>query len=118
MTGERDAFVRSVADSPEDDTTRLVFADWLEEHGEETRARFIRAQCEAARFKPGSGVGASRAILAAQLFRREWLSEELPDLATRGSGATPCGGAAVVLVARLGGGPELPLRVRWRRGFA
>jgi uncharacterized protein (TIGR02996 family) len=34
---------------PEDDTVRLICADWLEEHGDADRAQFIRAQCELAR---------------------------------------------------------------------
>jgi uncharacterized protein (TIGR02996 family) len=36
-------------ESPDDDALRLVFADWLEEHGEGQRAEFIRLQCEIAR---------------------------------------------------------------------
>jgi uncharacterized protein (TIGR02996 family) len=45
----QDAFLRDICDNPEDDTLRLVFADWLEEHGDPARAEFIRVQCEAAR---------------------------------------------------------------------
>lgn len=41
---ERDEFVRLICADPEDDTVRLVFADWLEEHGgEPERGEFIRA---------------------------------------------------------------------------
>jgi uncharacterized protein (TIGR02996 family) len=29
-----DEFLRSILDNPKDDATRLVYADWLEEHGE------------------------------------------------------------------------------------
>ena len=46
---ERAAFISAILDSPDDDTPRLVFADWLQEHGEEPRAEFIRAQIEAAK---------------------------------------------------------------------
>jgi uncharacterized protein (TIGR02996 family) len=28
------AFLRDIIDNPEDDTPRLVFADWLDEHGD------------------------------------------------------------------------------------
>ena len=45
---ERAAFVSAILDNPADDTVRLVFADWLEEHGEPERAEFIRCQIEAA----------------------------------------------------------------------
>jgi uncharacterized protein (TIGR02996 family) len=30
---------------PDDDTPRLVLADWLDDHGESARAEFIRSQC-------------------------------------------------------------------------
>jgi uncharacterized protein (TIGR02996 family) len=47
-----DAFLQAICDDPDDDTPRLVYADWLEEHGnaaELDRARFIRLQIEAHR---------------------------------------------------------------------
>lgn len=44
---EHAAFLTAIRADPEDDTVRLVFADWLDEHGEEDRARLIRLQCEA-----------------------------------------------------------------------
>jgi uncharacterized protein (TIGR02996 family) len=28
-----DAFLRAIEESPGDDTPRLIYADWLEEHG-------------------------------------------------------------------------------------
>ena len=34
---------------PADDAPRLIYADWLEEHGDSARAEFIRVQCELAR---------------------------------------------------------------------
>jgi uncharacterized protein (TIGR02996 family) len=43
---ERERFIRAIEAEPEEDTGRLVFADWLEENGEPDRARFIRLQCE------------------------------------------------------------------------
>jgi uncharacterized protein (TIGR02996 family) len=43
---EREALYRAIMESPEDDAPRLVYADWLEEHGEPKRAEFIRLQCE------------------------------------------------------------------------
>jgi uncharacterized protein (TIGR02996 family) len=42
---ERDAFLRAIRANPDDDLVRLVFADWLEERGEQG-AEFIRVQCE------------------------------------------------------------------------
>lgn len=46
---QRDAFTLAVADTPDDDAPRLVFADWLEEEGDAAWAAFIRAQCALAR---------------------------------------------------------------------
>jgi uncharacterized protein (TIGR02996 family) len=46
---EREALLRAVCENPDDDTPRLVFADWLQEHGEDNRAEFIRVQIELAR---------------------------------------------------------------------
>jgi uncharacterized protein (TIGR02996 family) len=48
MTHE-DAFLQEVLERPEDDTPRLVFADWLDDHGEHDRAEFIRLQIERTR---------------------------------------------------------------------
>jgi uncharacterized protein (TIGR02996 family) len=38
------AFLEAIRDEPEDDTPRLIFADWLDDHGDADRAEFIRAQ--------------------------------------------------------------------------
>ncbi len=45
MTYDRDSFIAGICESPADDLPRLVYADWLEEHGEADRAEFIRVQC-------------------------------------------------------------------------
>jgi uncharacterized protein (TIGR02996 family) len=50
------AFLRDAKDHPEDDTPRLVLADWLDDHGDEAdqaRAAHLRAQCRLARLKRG-----------------------------------------------------------------
>jgi uncharacterized protein (TIGR02996 family) len=42
------AFLRDVKDHPDDDTPRLILADWLQDHddpAERDRGEFIRAQC-------------------------------------------------------------------------
>jgi uncharacterized protein (TIGR02996 family) len=44
-----DAFVKAIRTNPDDDTARLVFADWYEEHGQPQRAEYIRASCRLAR---------------------------------------------------------------------
>ena len=42
-------FLRAICENPEDDTVRLVYADWLDENGDADRAEFIRVHCELAR---------------------------------------------------------------------
>ena len=37
-------FLRAICENPEDDTVRLVYADWLDENGDPERAEFIRLQ--------------------------------------------------------------------------
>ena len=37
-------FLSVIIDHPNDDGSRLVYADWLEEHGDPARAEFIRLQ--------------------------------------------------------------------------
>jgi uncharacterized protein (TIGR02996 family) len=41
---ERD-FLDALLANPGDDALRLVYADWLEEHGQHRRAEFVRLQC-------------------------------------------------------------------------
>lgn len=43
------AFIRAAQAQPDDDTLRLVYADWLDEQGEATRAAFARLQVRRAR---------------------------------------------------------------------
>src|SRR5437764_8755275 len=39
------AFLASILDAPDDDSPRLIYADWLDEQGDADRAEFIRVQC-------------------------------------------------------------------------
>src|SRR5688500_455808 len=48
MTPDELGLLGAVAAAPEDDLPRLVYADWLEEHGRPQRAEFIRAGCRLA----------------------------------------------------------------------
>jgi uncharacterized protein (TIGR02996 family) len=49
MTSLDDAFLEAIVAEPDDDTPRLVYADWLEDHGQGARAEFIRIQIELSR---------------------------------------------------------------------
>ena len=42
------ALWRAVVATPHDDAPRLIYADWLDEHGQPERAEFVRVQCRLA----------------------------------------------------------------------
>jgi uncharacterized protein (TIGR02996 family) len=44
MSATRDGLLQDIIANPDDDTPRLVYADWLDENGQEARAEFIRLQ--------------------------------------------------------------------------
>jgi uncharacterized protein (TIGR02996 family) len=46
---EREAFLRAIFESPDDDAPRLVYADWLEENKDPLQAAFVRVQVELAK---------------------------------------------------------------------
>ena len=52
MPPDESALLAAVAADPGNDLPRLVYADWLDDHGHPRRAAFIRAQCELARTPP------------------------------------------------------------------
>jgi len=47
-----DGFLAAIRDDPDDDATRLIYADWLEEQDEAARAELIRVQVERDRLPP------------------------------------------------------------------
>jgi uncharacterized protein (TIGR02996 family) len=70
---EREALYRAVCERPDDDLPRLVFADWLDEHGEHNRAAFIRAQCELEQLPPASPEAARLMAVHYELLKRtDW----------------------------------------------
>lgn len=46
------AFLQDARERPEEDTARLILADFLEDHGDHDRAEFIRLQCRLAAGQP------------------------------------------------------------------
>jgi uncharacterized protein (TIGR02996 family) len=48
---EDEGLLQEIVAYPEDDTPRLVYADWLEDHDQPERAEFIRLQIEVARIE-------------------------------------------------------------------
>lgn len=47
MNSDENGFLKEIAQHPNDDALRMIFADWLDERGD-PRGEFIRAQCELA----------------------------------------------------------------------
>ena len=80
---EREALLRAICDHPDDDTPRLVFADWLQEHGEEDRAEFIRVSIEVAQLSTDDDRLDDRIRRECELqerFGKLWLAElPVPD---------------------------------------
>jgi uncharacterized protein (TIGR02996 family) len=92
-----DAFLKAIIDTPEDDTPRLVYADFLDERGD-PRGEFIRVQCELARLPDDDPrrlelEARERGLL--KEHKEEWVGPML----------------------RLLGGSELVAHVEFRRGF-
>jgi uncharacterized protein (TIGR02996 family) len=70
-------FLRAMQED-EDDTSRLIFADWLDEHGQPDRAEFIRLQCRLAKQVVPDVEGRLRAEDLLDAHEHEWL-EGLPQ---------------------------------------
>src|SRR5215510_4941074 len=47
-----EGFLTAIGNDPDDDTARLVYADWLDDCNHADRAELIRVQCELARWVP------------------------------------------------------------------
>jgi uncharacterized protein (TIGR02996 family) len=52
MDTDRDAFLRAIRDRPDDALPRLIFADWLDEHGHAGEAAWLRADVRLAQSYP------------------------------------------------------------------
>ncbi len=84
---QRQAFLEAIKDDSENDSPRLIFADWLEDHGESERAQFIRLQCRAASLDADDAERAGLAAATLDLWRRfrsVWLGPLEPMEADRG----------------------------------
>jgi uncharacterized protein (TIGR02996 family) len=71
MTQE-EAFIQAIREAPEDDAPRLIFADWLEEHGQADRAEFIRLQCQLARMADKNPERSALTSRTDDLLRSHW----------------------------------------------
>ena len=114
------AFLAAIIAEPDDDTPRLVAADFLEEHGEPDRAAFVRVQIDLARLEASE---LAQSQEAGDLRKKEraflgpksdhaplWAAEECSELVR----VVPHGRASSPLARIKVEGTE---RLVWRRGF-
>ena len=77
-----DAFLQAILENPDDDTPRLIYADWLEERGD-PRGEFIRVQCHLAAMSADDERRARLEQYERELLARHqdrWLGELQPFL--------------------------------------
>jgi uncharacterized protein (TIGR02996 family) len=78
---EQEGFYRQIHFTPDDDAPRLIYADWLEEHGQPERAEFIRLQIEMARMRTGQISKALRSRVQELMQRKNnaaaWAKEDV-----------------------------------------
>jgi uncharacterized protein (TIGR02996 family) len=67
-----EAFLRDIAENPDEDAPRLVYADWLDDHGQPDRAEFIRVQCLRATLPADDPRAGPLEGRAAELLRNNW----------------------------------------------
>lgn len=79
MTDLHTGFLLDIIENPADDTPRLVYADWLEDHGEPERAEFIRLQVELAHLEEALASDLSRTATSI-LERRDELKQRKREL--------------------------------------
>jgi uncharacterized protein (TIGR02996 family) len=72
------AFLDAIADEPEQNLHRLVFADWLDAQGQQPRAELIRVQCQLEQLAPDDPKAFAlrrRADDLLHAYERQWLGE-------------------------------------------
>lgn len=76
---DEDALLAAIDTNPDEDTPRLVYADWLDEHGQAIRAEFIRVEIAVKQLADLPTAEQAREI---RLFRRrqDLLDHNLADL--------------------------------------
>src|SRR5579871_5336089 len=85
---DEDTFAHSILNNPADDTSRLVFADCLEEHGRASHAELIRVQCELARL-PKRGREPKEKARREKLAAREKELLRQPEFSSRWPAGMP-----------------------------
>lgn len=124
------SFLAAIVAKPDDDTLRLVAADFLEENGEAERAAFIRVQIALASLEIASRRARREGVElpqeAGSLEEDELRRKEATILDPRSAfpavwAADACPELFVVAPTRTGPGrvhsEERPVQLKWHRGF-
>lgn len=127
IEAQRQTFLDAIIAEPEDDALRLIYADWLTDHGEPERAELIRVQIELEHTPEWITVGDNDGMLGGKRMicqirneRYEYLTERMRALAIRGLGLAFCNlppvasGKIVQCVYREGNVDNFTI---WKRGF-
>ena len=77
---DADAFLAAIVAAPGEDLPRLVYADWLDEHGDPDRAEFIRLQIAVARGELAGARALAAGARALELQAANKARWEIPDL--------------------------------------
>ena len=75
---EEAALLAAIRTHPDEDTPRLVYADWLQEHDRADRAEFLRLQCEVARLPDSSAAKGEKRMRAGMLLAKhgeDWFGD-------------------------------------------
>jgi uncharacterized protein (TIGR02996 family) len=98
----QDAFLKDIIAHPDDDDRRLIYADWLSEHGDAAHGDLIGVQCELAKLEQGDP--RLRALTSHQGYFLREQGDHCIKYAVRGDERLrECGDRWVARVARQGG---------------
>jgi uncharacterized protein (TIGR02996 family) len=67
---DESALLAAILAHPDEDTPRLMYADWLDEHRQPERAEFIRIQCDSV----ADEIAEDRAAELEERYRAKWLA--------------------------------------------
>jgi uncharacterized protein (TIGR02996 family) len=73
LVNEHDALLATIATNPDEDAPRLVYADWLDEHDDPERAKFVRVQIAAHRNSDAKGELTPAEVAVLAVRKRELL---------------------------------------------
>lgn len=76
-TDDGAALLAAIIANPDEDTPRLVYADWLQENGQEERAEFIRSQCNGSNGKKTNSIIGTWFNVFGRGFEVTWRSSSL-----------------------------------------